>query len=81
MTSVLITGITGQDGGYLAERLLAEGCDVHGLVHDGDPHVGDLPVAELVQGGADRLPLRIEDPALERHVDPGLHRAASRRNK
>ena len=42
MTSVLITGITGQDGGYLAERLLAEGCEVHGLVHDGDPHVGDL---------------------------------------
>jgi len=27
-----ITGITGQDGGYLAERLLAEGTVVHGLV-------------------------------------------------
>ena len=29
----LITGITGQDGGYLAEMLVAKGYDVHGLVH------------------------------------------------
>ncbi len=42
MSTALITGITGQDGGYLAERLLAEGCAVHGLVHDGDPHVAAL---------------------------------------
>ena len=42
MTTALITGITGQDGGYLAERLLSEGCAVHGLVHDGDPGVADL---------------------------------------
>jgi GDPmannose 4,6-dehydratase len=28
----LITGITGQDGSYLAEHLLAEGYEVHGLV-------------------------------------------------
>jgi GDPmannose 4,6-dehydratase len=33
---VLITGVTGQDGSYLAERLVAEGHDVHGLVHRGD---------------------------------------------
>jgi GDPmannose 4,6-dehydratase len=32
--TALITGITGQDGGYLAERLLAEGVTVHGLVRD-----------------------------------------------
>jgi GDPmannose 4,6-dehydratase len=30
--SALITGITGQDGSYLAEHLLAEGYDVHGIV-------------------------------------------------
>jgi GDPmannose 4,6-dehydratase len=30
--SALITGITGQDGSYLAEHLLAEGYDVHGVV-------------------------------------------------
>ena len=29
----LITGVTGQDGGYLSERLVAEGYEVHGLVH------------------------------------------------
>lgn len=39
---VLVTGITGQDGGYLAELLLAEGCTVHGLVHRGDVHVPAL---------------------------------------
>jgi GDPmannose 4,6-dehydratase len=27
----LITGITGQDGAYLAELLLAKGYEVHGL--------------------------------------------------
>jgi GDP-D-mannose dehydratase len=28
----LITGITGQDGSYLAELLLAKGYEVHGLI-------------------------------------------------
>jgi GDPmannose 4,6-dehydratase len=32
MARVLITGITGQDGSYLAEALLREGDEVHGLV-------------------------------------------------
>src|SRR5664279_1402746 len=32
MTKALITGITGQDGSYLAEFLLAKGYDVYGLV-------------------------------------------------
>ena len=32
MTIALITGITGQDGSYLAELLLAKGYHVHGLV-------------------------------------------------
>ncbi|MEO6993805.1 MAG: GDP-mannose 4,6-dehydratase [Lacunisphaera sp.] len=31
-----ITGITGQDGSYLAELLLAKGYEVHGLVHRPD---------------------------------------------
>lgn len=30
----LITGITGQDGSYLAEQLLEKGLDVHGVVRD-----------------------------------------------
>lgn len=32
MPTALITGITGQDGAYLAEYLLAHGYDVHGMV-------------------------------------------------
>src|SRR5947207_6896141 len=31
MTRALITGITGQDGSYLAELLLGKGYEVHGL--------------------------------------------------
>jgi len=31
-TTALITGVTGQDGSYLAELLLAEGYEVHGLI-------------------------------------------------
>lgn len=33
MPTAFITGITGQDGSYLAELLLAKGYEVHGLVH------------------------------------------------
>jgi GDPmannose 4,6-dehydratase len=29
---VLITGITGQVGSYLADFFVAEGCEVHGIV-------------------------------------------------
>lgn len=36
MAKVLITGISGQDGGYLAEQLLAGGDEVHGLVREQD---------------------------------------------
>jgi GDPmannose 4,6-dehydratase len=32
MKCALITGVTGQDGSYLAELLLAKGYDVHGLI-------------------------------------------------
>lgn len=40
MTVAFITGISGQDGGYLAERLLADGVEVHALAHADDPPVG-----------------------------------------
>ena len=33
-TRVLVTGVNGQDGGYLASRLLEQGAEVHGLVRD-----------------------------------------------
>ena len=31
MKTALITGVTGQDGSYLAELLLDKGYDVHGM--------------------------------------------------
>lgn len=36
MHTALVTGITGQDGGYLAERLVRGGGVVHGLVREGE---------------------------------------------
>ncbi|MGH2449798.1 MAG: NAD-dependent epimerase/dehydratase family protein [Candidatus Limnocylindria bacterium] len=35
---VLVTGITGFAGSHLAERLLADGDEVHGLAHEPPPH-------------------------------------------
>ena len=32
MKTALITGITGQDGSYLAELLLEKGYEVHGII-------------------------------------------------
>ena len=64
MRTALITGITGQDGSYLAELLLAKGYHVHGIVRRGssfntqridhlyrDPHEGphlDLHFGDLL---------------------------------
>lgn len=54
MTVALVTGITGQDGSYLLERLLADGVEVHGMVRAGGvlpPEVRDaLPKIELHTG-------------------------------
>jgi GDPmannose 4,6-dehydratase len=57
MKKALITGITGQDGSYLAELLLAKGYEVHGLVRRtstfnrgriehifNDPHTTKVPL-------------------------------------
>ncbi|HRI97644.1 MAG TPA: GDP-mannose 4,6-dehydratase, partial [Nocardioides sp.] len=40
--TALITGVGGQDGGYLAERLLADGVEVHALALPGDPPVAGV---------------------------------------
>jgi len=55
MKSALITGVTGQDGTYLAEHLLAEGYAVYGLVHgQNNPRLGAVeriaPGIEFVEG-------------------------------
>jgi GDPmannose 4,6-dehydratase len=39
MTQVLVTGITGQDGSYLLDRLASEEVEVTGIVRPGDPGV------------------------------------------
>ena len=52
----LITGITGQDGGYLARFLLDRGYEVHGMVR----RAGD-PKNELLQAIADRITLHQAD--------------------
>lgn len=46
MTRAFVTGLGGQDGGYLAERLLADGVEVHGLVREAAaaPDVADVVV-------------------------------------
>jgi GDPmannose 4,6-dehydratase len=41
-TRVLVTGITGQDGSYLVDRLVAEGADLWGLVRPGDATADDV---------------------------------------
>lgn len=50
----LITGVTGQDGSYLAELLVRQGCHVVGLVREADPLLGGfqalLSDVELVPG-------------------------------
>jgi GDPmannose 4,6-dehydratase len=67
----LVTGITGQDGSYLAEFLLSKGYEVHGVVRRaGSPALE--PIAHLVAGDAPRVRLHHADladgPALARVV-------------
>ena len=54
MATAFITGIGGQDGGYLAEALLADGHQVHGLLREQDrpsgPDAADLTGAQLHLG-------------------------------
>jgi GDPmannose 4,6-dehydratase len=50
MKKALITGITGQDGSYLADLLLAKGYEVHGIIRRAstfntsriDPHINGV---------------------------------------
>jgi GDPmannose 4,6-dehydratase len=64
LKSALITGITGQDGSYLAELLLAKGYQVHGLIRRAstfntrridhlyrDPHGNGAPVGLFLHYG------------------------------
>lgn len=52
----LITGVTGQDGSYLAEQLLEEGSDVWGLVRPSSQPGNTRWIDHLLEGGGDSGP-------------------------
>ena len=47
MKKALITGVTGQDGSYLAEFLLSEGYEVHGIIRVG-PIINNMVLKQLI---------------------------------
>lgn len=71
MTRALITGVSGQDGSYLAELLLARGDEVYGLARPDDPWLGDRPagqqdvhplVGDLTDGASLRAAVAVAAP-------------------
>jgi len=59
----LITGITGQDGSYLAEHLIQEGYEVHGTIRTTTQDMEDTRVGHLVTGDVPVLTLHVTDLA------------------
>ncbi len=63
----LITGITGQDGAYLAELLLQKGCEVHGikrrssLINTERPLRGETFVTRKITRALSRIALGLQD--------------------
>jgi GDPmannose 4,6-dehydratase len=71
MKRALITGVSGQDGSYLAELLLDKGYEVHGLVHGStDGHL------ERLDAVVDRITLHSGD-LLDEHSLVGVLRRSS----
>jgi GDPmannose 4,6-dehydratase len=58
----LVTGATGQDGSYLVEQLLAEGAEVHALVHSATHGPGEVALPDQVH---EHLGDLADGPALE----------------
>ena len=56
MKKALITGITGQDGSYLAELLLEKGYEVHGMTRR-----ASLPNTERIEHILDKITLHDGD--------------------
>ncbi len=57
----LVTGITGQDGSYLAEHLLGMGYDVHGTIRTTTSDIGVSRIAHLVEGDYPAVTLHVAD--------------------
>lgn len=65
--TVLLTGIDGQDGSYLAELLLSKGYEVHGLVRR------NVNISHNIEHIRDKLNLHYGDMATENHLNILLH--------
>ncbi|MBW3579034.1 MAG: GDP-mannose 4,6-dehydratase [Actinobacteria bacterium] len=57
----LITGVTGQDGSYLAEHLLDLGYEVHGIVRTTTSDIAATRVGHLLVGQQPRVHLHVAD--------------------
>lgn len=57
----LITGITGQDGSYLAEHLIGQGYDVHGTIRTTTHDIEDTRIGHLVTVDPPSVTLHITD--------------------
>lgn len=57
----LITGVTGQDGSYLAEHLLSLGYEVHGTIRTTTNDITSTRIAHLVMGDEPKLELHVTD--------------------
>lgn len=69
----LITGVTGQDGSYLAEHLLDTGYEVHGVVRTTTADLDESRVGHLVTGDDPPLTVHVadlgDDGSLRRLID------------
>jgi GDPmannose 4,6-dehydratase len=65
MVKALITGITGQDGSYLAELLLSKGYEVHGLIRRTALYPESLKNIDHIR---DKVILHYGDLATENHL-------------
>lgn len=57
----LITGVTGQDGSYLAEHLLGLGYEVHGVIRTTTSDLATTRVGHLLAGDEPPLTLHVSD--------------------
>jgi GDPmannose 4,6-dehydratase len=57
----LITGITGQDGSYLADHLLGLGYEVHGTLRTTTSDIASTRIAHLMTGDEPRVTLHVTD--------------------
>ncbi len=69
----LVTGVTGQDGSYLCEHLLALGYEVHGTLRTTTADVASSRIGHLVGGDEPQVALHVTDlgdsSSLQRVID------------